>query len=47
MAGMIPVVLCGKTTQIAVGVIANLKPEFDGTLHIRNPTTDDSLTWSV
>ena len=26
---MIPVILCGKTTKIAVGVIAALKPEMD------------------
>lgn len=25
-----PVILCGKTEQIATGVIANLKPEFEG-----------------
>ena len=30
MAGMLPVILCGQTTKIAVGVIAALKPEIDG-----------------
>lgn len=25
-----PVILCGKTEQIGVGVIAMLKPEYDG-----------------
>lgn len=29
-----PVILCGKTEQIGRGVIANLKPEFDGLLHL-------------
>ncbi|RDL36462.1 Uncharacterized protein BP5553_05814 [Venustampulla echinocandica] len=29
MAGMLPVILCGKTTKIAVGVISALKPEMD------------------
>jgi hypothetical protein len=27
----IPIILCGKTIQIANGVIENLKPEFEGT----------------
>ena len=26
-----PVILCGKTEQIAQGVIAGLKPEYEGT----------------
>ena len=30
MAGVLPVILCGKTTKIAIGVIAALKPEMDG-----------------
>jgi len=30
MAGVLPVILCGKTTKIAIGVIAGLKPEVDG-----------------
>lgn len=25
-----PVILCGKTEAIGVGVIANLKPEYEG-----------------
>lgn len=28
----IPVILCGKTTQIGTGVIANLKPEYECTV---------------
>lgn len=28
--GGAPVILCGKTEQIGTGVVATLKPEFDG-----------------
>lgn len=28
-----PVILCGKTEAIGVGVIANLKPEYEGMSH--------------
>lgn len=28
-----PVILCGKTTQIGEGVIANLKPEYEGAVN--------------
>jgi hypothetical protein len=30
MSSPIPVILCGKTEQIATGVIATLKPEMEG-----------------
>lgn len=32
MSSPLPVILCGKTEQIAQGVIATLKPEMEGTL---------------
>ena len=30
MVESVPVILCGKTTQIGTGVIAALKPEYEG-----------------
>lgn len=32
-----PVILCGKTEQIGRGVIATLKPEYDGMLREPSP----------
>ncbi|CAG8972203.1 hypothetical protein HYALB_00007345 [Hymenoscyphus albidus] len=35
---MIPVILCGRTTKIATGVIAALKPEIDDPINPQNGT---------
>lgn len=37
MDGPLPVVLCGKTEQIGAGVIAHLKPEFEGSQPFLKP----------
>lgn len=33
----LPVILCGRTEQIGTGVVANLKPEIDGTCDLSLP----------
>lgn len=33
----LPVILCGRTEQIGAGVVANLKPEIDGTCELPLP----------
>ena len=46
MSDPIPIILCGHTSQIALGVKANLQPEYEGSLNLPI-VARDSLTQSL